>query len=640
MSINSTKYQESSKRFFTKPFVGALLLFTVIFAGSAGGLFTPPVHAAADPFNSVVHIIVDTALADRRDAVELEVMLYVPGSGSVTNEQIYGASSRADDNISIGRNDGGYIDVRITSSSPGVSRIAISLASQDAAAKYLRGGISYDAAKIIQTDTGQDIFSVYFISGALDVEYCEMEFDKDTIAVMDQRFSDNAMGTVWLRTSIDQPVANQRVTVYSKADGILLYPSRTSAGNYGEGSSITLTTDKNGSATFVVRGYTLGDAEIICNVDGQEFSEYIYVDLAENVFDLEEPDDWEEEEEEEDPLPVIDLEHTIVALSKSIGYEYGSNERFNIPTTEDGRDKIIISGVAMSADDEPVREQHLVHAYVTAGTLDKTTTLTTSSGGAFSFSLTSRDVCMGRYAVGLGTEDQLRGYLEGRVGAAACQLLKTGTFSFISRDWSKYMLCAVGDTRAVVNGYSVDLDVAPFIQDGRTMLTARPIADTVGAVSNWDQAGQTASFYIPSRNYTVAMKIGSVYIDRTERYVLPKQYVSDVPAMIRNGRTVLPLRAIAESFEMTTVYDAEQQMVAIYNINPYYKYSPRRDPNSPDYDPVVDPDNELYNPRKDPDSPFYDPYVDPRNSRYDPARDPDSPSYDPKKDPNSSAYQG
>jgi len=622
-------------------FLICLILPAAFFAALSGWFLPLPAQAAPEHYNSVIHVIVDTALADRRDAVELEVMVYSSGEGPVTSAQLFGASSRPDDNISVGRNAGGYYDVKITSSSPGASQIAISLASRDAAAKYLRGEIGDDEARIIQTDKGQDIFTVFFISGALDVEYCEMEFDKDTIAVMDNRFSDNAVGTVWLRTSIDQPVANQRVTIYSNAPGIMLYPSRTSEGNYGQGSSITLTTERNGSASFVVRGYVLGDAEIVCNVDGQEFSENIIVDLAENVFDLggDDWDDWDDEDDEEPP-PVISLEHTIVSLSKPIGYEYGSNARFGISTAEIGRDKIIISGVAMSADDEPIREQHLVHAYVTTGSLDKTTTLTTSSGGAFSFSLTSRNVCMGRYAVGLGSEEQLKAYLEGRISAAACRLLKAGTFSFISRDWNKYMLCAIDDTKATINGYSVDLDVAPFIQNGRTMLTARPIADTVGAVSNWNQATQTASFYITSRNYTVSTKIGSIYIDRTERYVQPKQYISDVPSMIRDGRTVLPLRAIAESFEMMTEYDAEQQLVAIYNVNPYYKYSPRRDPNSPEYDPVVDPDNELYNARKDPDSPFYDPYVDPRNPRYDASRDPDSKSYDPKKDPYSSAFEG
>jgi hypothetical protein len=419
-----------------------------------------------------------------------------------------------------------------------------------------------------------------------------MEFDKDTIAVTNQQYSDNAIGTVYLRTEINLPVAGQPITVYTRKNGVLLYPTLTSSANTGQGQSIMLTTGRDGAASFVVRGYEIGDAEIICNVNGVEFSEFIYIDRAENVFEFEEPYE-EEEEEDEEEKPVVSREHTKVSLSKTAAYAYRDNSRYNLPITEDGWDKIIIGGVAMSGDGQPIREQRLVQAYATAGRLDKTAALTTSNGGAFSFSLTSRDACMGYYAVGLGTAEQLKGYLEGRISADGCQLLSTGMFSFIGYEWDKYMVCAIGGNKAIINGRTTDLDVAPFIRDGRTMLTARPIADAAGAAANWDQAKQTASFYYPRGNYTVSMHVGSIYIDRTEPYVRPKQFISDVPAMIRDGRTVLPLRALCESFDMQAVYDESQGMVAVYSLR-RIPYDPKADPNSPLYDPTKDPDSDQY----------------------------------------------
>ena len=576
-------------------FALALLFVATAIAGAARP--AAPLYAAdADPYNSRAYIVVDTALADSRDYVELEVVLVAEGGGLVTDKRVFCASSRKEDSIAVGANDGGILTISISSSLPGVSRIALSLVSQDAAARFLSGETGYDDAKIVQTDKGLEIFSVYFIAGSLDIDSCEIEFDRDTIAVTDGRYSDNAIGTVRLRTEIDQPVANKRFTVYTKKSGIVLYPTISSAGNTGQGPSITLTTDKDGEVSFVVRGYEIGDAEIICSVDGAEFSEFIYVDTAENVFEFEDPYWDDEDEEDEEEKPVISLEHTRVDISKIIAYEHGSNGRYGLSTEEDGWDTIIIGGVAMSDDDQPVREQHLVNAWVTAGTIDKNTTLTTSNGGAFAFSLTSKEVCMGRYAVGLGTVDQLRGYLEGRVSAEACQLLRAGTFSFISHEWNQYMICGIDDYRAIVNGNEATLDVAPFIQNGRTMLTARPIAETIGATANWNQSTQTASFYVPRGNYTVSMKVGSLYIDRTEQYVAPRQYISDVPAIIRDGRTVLPLRALGESFAMQTIYDEAQKMVAVYNLRAV-AYDPRLDPDSPLYDPTRDPDNELYIPR-------------------------------------------
>ncbi|MEL7623450.1 MAG: copper amine oxidase N-terminal domain-containing protein [Clostridiales bacterium] len=588
-------------------FLLALLLFSVM-----DGILSLPVLAAeADHHTSRVYVVVDTALADSSDTVELDVMLFAPGHGLVTDKSVYGASSRRDDSISVGANEEGLIKVEISSSSPGVSQIALSLVSQDAAARFLQGTTGSYEGKILQTSTGVEIFSVYFIAGSLDPEYCLMEFDKDTIAVTDHQYSDNAIGTIYLRTEIDQPVANQRVRIYTRKSGVLLYPALSSSTNTGEGSSISLVTDKNGTASFVVRGYEVGDAEIFCEVEGEEFSEFLYIDVAENVFDLEDPDwdDYEDEEEEEEEL-IISRENTRVNISKSIALEYGSNARYNLPTTEAGWDKIVIGGTAMTADDEPVRGQHLVQAYATAGNLDKNTTLTTSNGGAFSFSLSSKEPALGRYAVGLGTVEQLKGYLEGKVSADDCQLLGTGMYAFIGHDWNKYMICAIGEKQAIINGYLEEMDVAPFIQNGRTMMIARPIANTIDAISKWDQAKQTASFYVGSGNYTIAMKVGSSSIDRTETYVAPKQFTSDVPAMVKDGRTVLPLRALSEAFEMKTIYDAGQQLVAVYNTAIKYPppYNPKKDPNHADYDPTIDPNSDQYDATKDPDS---DEYIEP-----------------------------
>ncbi|MCL2122331.1 MAG: copper amine oxidase N-terminal domain-containing protein [Clostridiales bacterium] len=574
-----------------------LLVFLLFFAFTAGiGIVNPSLPAIAaepDPYNSTVYLIVDTALADSRDYVEMEVVLVGTGGGLVANRSVFCASSRKEDSVSVRGNSDGLVNVSISSSLPGVSQVAFSLVSSDAASRYLRGEISYSDAKIVQTSDGLDTFSVYFIAGSLDIEACEIEFDKDTIAVTDYRYSDVAIGTVSLRTEIDQPVANQRVTVYSNHNGILLYPASSSSANFGEGASITLTTDRDGRASFVVKGYQTGDAEIICRVGSEEFSEFLYIDIAENVFDFEEPYQEDEEEEEEEETPVISRAHTKVRISKPIAYEYGSNGRYNLPVTEDGWDKILIGGIAMSADEEPIREQHLVRAYTTAGSLDKTETLTTSLGGAFSFGLSSKDICMGRYAIGLGTVEQLKAYLEGRLSAEGCQLLDTGSFSFISHDWNQYIICTIGEQKAIINHQEALLDVAPFIRDGRTMLTARPIADTIGAVANWNQARQTASFYAPIGNYTISMKVGSTTIDRTETFVAPRQYHSDVPAMIVEGRTVLPLRALGEAFNMRTIYDDSSKMVAVYNTR-VVPYDPRLDPDSLLYDPTMDPDSDEY----------------------------------------------
>ena len=571
----------------------SLAIFIISFfqGFSFSPLLAAPTAPPADIYNSKAYLIVDTALADGRDSVEFEVALISASSGPAAKARVYCASSRKEDSVSVGANADGSVIVHITSRLPGVSKIAFSLRSSASAASFLKGDMGYDEAEIIQTEKGDHTFLVYFIAGSIDPDYCEIEFDKDRIALTDDRHSDNAIGTLTVRTEINAPVANQRVTVYTKKAGVVLYPTRTDNGNFGRGDSITLTTNAEGKAFFAVRSYTLGDALIICKVNGFEFSESVFVDKAENVFEYEAPEVYEPDEEEE--KPVISRLHTKVYASKNVGFAYGANARYNIPETEESRDMIVLGGVAMSADEQPVRDKHLVRAYVNAGRLDKNETLTTSEGGAFSFNLTSKDPVSGSYAVGLGTLEQLKGYLEGRVSADACQLLSSGMFAFIDYEWDKYMICLIDNTQALINGQFVNLDVAPFVLGGRTMLTARPIAEAVGAIASWDQSKQTASFYRPSSNSTISMQAGSRTINRTEPFVAPRQYTSDVAAMISNGRMTLPLRALGESFEMNTLYDENRRMVTLYNTRKK-AYDPRLDPNSPYYDPARDPDSPDY----------------------------------------------
>lgn len=48
------------------------------------------------------------------------------------------------------------------------------------------------------------------------------------------------------------------------------------------------------------------------------------------------------------------------------------------------------------------------------------------------------------------------------------------------------MKLKIGSTNAVVNGQSVSLDVPGTLVNGRTMVPARFIAETLGAQVDWD----------------------------------------------------------------------------------------------------------------------------------------------------------
>lgn len=81
----------------------------------------------------------------------------------------------------------------------------------------------------------------------------------------------------------------------------------------------------------------------------------------------------------------------------------------------------------------------------------------------------------------------------------------------------------------------------PVIVDGRTLVPLRAIFEAMGAEVNWDNNTQTVT---ATRNGTaISLAIGSdkLYVNGEERTL-------DVPAQLINGSTMVPVRAVAESF--------------------------------------------------------------------------------------------
>ena len=93
-----------------------------------------------------------------------------------------------------------------------------------------------------------------------------------------------------------------------------------------------------------------------------------------------------------------------------------------------------------------------------------------------------------------------------------------------------------------VNSHQVAFpDQKPFIDTGanRTYVPLRFVSEALGAEVNWDGAKQTA--VVVRGGKTVNMQIGS-----TEPTVDGKATTIDAPAILMNGRTVVPLRFVSE----------------------------------------------------------------------------------------------
>lgn len=114
------------------------------------------------------------------------------------------------------------------------------------------------------------------------------------------------------------------------------------------------------------------------------------------------------------------------------------------------------------------------------------------------------------------------------------------------------------DISVELNGEKISFDQPPIIVDGRTLVPLRAISEALGAEVDWDENTQTITAVKDS--VTVILTINS-----DEITVNGKINKIDVPAQLVNDRTLVPLRAISESFDCTVDWDDTSKTVIITN---------------------------------------------------------------------------
>ena len=108
----------------------------------------------------------------------------------------------------------------------------------------------------------------------------------------------------------------------------------------------------------------------------------------------------------------------------------------------------------------------------------------------------------------------------------------------------------------LLDGTPMLFDVSPQIINGRTMVPLRAIFEALGAEVEWDGAAQMAT---ATRGDTVVvLPIGS-----TSPRVNGQVVTIDQPGVIVGGRTLVPLRFVAESFGVGVNWDGATRTVTI-----------------------------------------------------------------------------
>jgi hypothetical protein len=113
-----------------------------------------------------------------------------------------------------------------------------------------------------------------------------------------------------------------------------------------------------------------------------------------------------------------------------------------------------------------------------------------------------------------------------------------------------------GVIRVFVNGYQPTLDVPPVIRDGNTLVPVRGVFEALNAEVSWDEAKQEVT--IVKDELTIVLPVNqNTALKNGEEIAL------DVPAQILNGRTMVPVRFIAETLGAKVEWDPADYAVRI-----------------------------------------------------------------------------
>ena len=116
----------------------------------------------------------------------------------------------------------------------------------------------------------------------------------------------------------------------------------------------------------------------------------------------------------------------------------------------------------------------------------------------------------------------------------------------------------------VLNGEWLTFDQPPIAVDGRTLVPVRAIFEALGAEVIWDPSDQSVFAYRASDGAAVLLYLGNTTMGcKPSADAEPVAIELDVPPMAINNRTLVPIRAVAESFDCDVEWDQTNQQVII-----------------------------------------------------------------------------
>lgn len=111
-----------------------------------------------------------------------------------------------------------------------------------------------------------------------------------------------------------------------------------------------------------------------------------------------------------------------------------------------------------------------------------------------------------------------------------------------------------------VNGVDAEIDAgrgtSPVVTNGRTLVPIRAIIEAFGGVVGWDGNNQTVTLTMNDDKINLVINSNTAYLNNVA-------HTLDVAPTVINERTMLPIRFVAEGFNLGVAWDGETQTVSV-----------------------------------------------------------------------------
>lgn len=119
-----------------------------------------------------------------------------------------------------------------------------------------------------------------------------------------------------------------------------------------------------------------------------------------------------------------------------------------------------------------------------------------------------------------------------------------------------------------VNGEKLNFDTQPIIENGRVLVPFRKIFEVLNCAVSYRKNGNTQEVIAINAGDYISAEIGS-----NKMYVNGEEVKLDTPAVIKDGRTLVPLRAVSECLKAEVNWNNASRTVDITKKSGTYKVS-------------------------------------------------------------------